>query len=445
MDIILIWIYFVAFLTIISAFFNLKFAIATYIASLLLIPFWQIDIRGASMSYNGINIIYFLVFFYHYRIKQKLILDYTLVKPFLFLFITLAFFIPFQVDTPQSEQVKSLLISFLKVVPLSIVIFNVWRFEKDLVTFIKIALTISIFVASLYGILLTKMGGLNPYTSYISQYYGLKDTAESFSFLESRIGISNAGKIQSTTNHPMLWGLHLSLLFVIFLHFYLKQIGRFNFNVVILLLLGFNILVSGVRTSIAALLIGIFYYFFRAGRLKGMLIGFLLLIIALVVINVNEDVSRLFASFIDFSGKNSRISGSSISMRLHQLEGAFHEIRYNLLVGKGFGWDAYYRSLKGDHPVLLAFESFIFVALCNSGLLGCLIWVVFFCYLFRQLKKLLLEREDHIWIFFFCIVYLAYIIGTGDYGYMQFFAIYLTFFVCYLLNYNKNFKSNNIY
>ena len=199
-------------------------------------------------------------------------------------------------------------------------------------------------------------------------------------------------------------------------------------------MIGFNILISGVRTGIAALAIGYIYFLIRFRKFKLIFFTLLSISILAVVVQTNDDLSDLFASFTDVSGTKSNVQGSSISLRLDQLEGAIHEIKGVELVGKGYGWNSYYQLKNGEHPTLIAFESLVFVVLCNSGIIGALIWIIFFVLLFRLQRNILKAKQDIFLMDSFVIVYAAYAVGTGEYGYIQIFAIYYTFFLAYLLN-----------
>lgn len=441
MEVVLTIIYWIAFLSFITAFFNLKLALAIYIASLILVPYWSVQFGGIALSYNIMPVFYLFVFLYKYKFRQGLKLDYTVVTPFIYLFFSLFLLTPLQMDTPWTLQISGIATDCLKVLPLCFIIWNIGKVDGSLLKYIRFALTFALIVAGLYGLLLTQLEGFNPYTSFISQYFDLKDSAKSYSFLESRVGFSTAGKIQSTTIHPMLWSLHLSLSFVLFAFFYQER-GKFNLYLFVIALIGFNILVSGVRTAIAAVFIGLFYYFIKLRSTKIAVTGFLLVCVGYIAISTNEDISNLFNSFVDVSGKQSDVSGSSISMRLNQLGGAFNEIKDTFLIGKGYDWNTYYSSKRGDHPILLGFESFIFIALCNGGIIGSIIWVIFFITLYWMPDRVLSKRSARIWAKMLLIIYVAYIIGTGDYKYMQFFAIYYTFFLSYLADSGKKEKLN---
>ena len=92
--------------------------------------------------------------------------------------------------------------------------------------------------------------------------------------------------------------------------------------------------------------------------------GLIIVTVSYFVIRPNDDLSDIFVSFVDFSGTKSRMGGSSIPMRLKQFQGAIDEvIDHELVIGKGYGWTSYFKSKYGNHPIMRAFESFIFIVL----------------------------------------------------------------------------------
>lgn len=54
--------------------------------------------------------------------------------------------------------------------------------------------------------------------------------------------------------------------------------------------------------------------------------------------------------------------------------------------GLGLGYPSYYSSRKGQHPVMLGFESIYFSVLVQSGFIGLVIWFLFFyrCYVYTK-------------------------------------------------------------
>ncbi|GAB1452028.1 hypothetical protein MASR2M47_20840 [Draconibacterium sp.] len=266
----------------------------------------------------------------------------------------------------------------------------------------------------------------------LSDYLGKEDNALRFSEMEGRLDFSSASKIQSTMAHPMTWTMLLCFSIIILIAIYLKTKNKKLWFLIGLI--GFNILISGVRTGIAALTIGFIYYLISYRNIKLIILTLVALLVMIIVIQSNESLSNLFTSFTDISGQKSDVSGSSITMRLNQLQGVFDEIKGNEWAGKGYGWTGYYMSLNGVHPVILAFESLIFMVLCNSGYLGVLIWILFFLMLSQLNRKILTLKIDIFLMDTLIVVYAAYAMGTGEYGYISFFAIFYSFQLGYLIS-----------
>jgi hypothetical protein len=340
------------------------------------------------------------------------------------------FFLTFiEWDTPWDFQITQLSKNCLKIFTFSFVIWNITNAHPHSLRYMKWLLIASVIIAGTYSIFLMQLEGLNPYTSFLAEYYDAKtDNAEIYSQAISRLSVSSAGKIQATMVHPMTWILHLSLLSVIFVAYLLKT-GIKWYGILILFIL-FNIFISGVRTGIVALGIGFSYFLFKEKKIKIILS---ICIIIFFIISNNEDLSNIFNSFIDVNGDKSSIYGSSISMRLNQVEGVFQEISgLKLFTGKGYDWSDYYLLNYGTHPTILSFESFVFSALCNSGLIGIGLWLIFFSLLFRLQRKMLSVKTDIHLMDTMIFVYIGYIIGTGDYNYLFPFAIYYTFLMSIL-------------
>ena len=133
------------------------------------------------------------------------------------------------------------------------------------------------------------------------------------------------------------------------------------------------------------------------------------------------DLFMYLNSMID--KKSSSVQGSSIDMRLKQLNGCFDIIKYDYLFGKGYEWHQYYmHNVRPAHPVLLGFESLVFVVLCNSGVAGCFIWIWFVYRVIKENSHFIQNKR-----FFLnatLLFYLSFSSITGEYGYMRFFIIY---------------------
>lgn len=436
MDQIIAIIYIFAISIVVLAFIDLKLSIAVYIAYLILVPYLQFKIAGFPLSYNLINTLLLAVLLYQSLIKKSFNLNFQAITPFLLLYFSLLFISLLTWGMPWNIQFNFWRASFMQSCILSLIIWNLARSDVMTLIYLKRAFIISMTIAAIYGLFLMQMKGLNPYTSFISDYFGIKDSAEKFSQIETRLDFSTAAKIQATMIHPMTWTLMLCFSIIIFSAMYLKTKNKILW--ILIGLIGFNILISGVRTGIAAIVIGFMYYLIRYRKFKLIFVTIIFLFLVISIINTNENMKNIFTSFIDIKGTKSNVNGSSITMRLDQLNGSIEEIIGHELAGKGYGWNGYYMSLHGYHPVILAFESLLFVVLCNSGYIGLLSWIFFFLLLYRLHRKLLYEKTDILLMDTFVITFAAYSIGTGDYGYMSFFAIFHSFLFSYLVNINKS-------
>lgn len=444
MDIIIYCIYIFVISILVSSFINIKLSLALYISYLILVPYLEFNIVGIPLSYNLVNTILLLAFISHFYKRKWMRINFKVIVPFFFFFFSLLFLSLLASDTPLEIQLNAWRIAFMQSCILSFIIWNTVLYEPKVLHYIKWAFMISIVIAGVYGIFLMRLGGLNPYTSFLAEYFDKKDIADIYSQTPTRLNFSTAAKIQSTMVHPMTWGLMLCFLFVLFLTLYLKTKNKFYW--LFLCLISFNILISGVRTGIAALFFSFVYFLVRYPKPKVIAISILIVFALSVVVQLNEDVSNIFTSFSDVSGTKSEVKGSSISMRLDQLQGAVKVISNTPLVGKGYGWTSYYSSKHGDHPILLAFESLIFVVLCNSGILGVFVWVIFF-FMLINLNRLIIKRKIDIYLLdALIIVYLSYAIGTGEYGYIQIFAIFYSYLIAYLYNERKMkiIRKNNV-
>jgi len=421
---------------IVLSFIDLKLSISVYVAYLILVPHLEFKIAGLPLSYNLVNTVLFGVFLYQALINKRFKLNFQAISPFLFLYFSLLFLSLFTDGMPWSLQFNGWRASFMQTCLVSFMVWNLALEDEKFLVYFKKSFIISITIAGIYGVFLMKMGGVNPYTSMLSDYFGKDDMALRFSRMEGRLDFSNASKIQSTMAHPMTWTLILSFSIIILLAVYSKSNSIIYWFLIALI--GFNILISGVRTGIAASVIGFIYFLVRERNIKLILFTLIAVISFAVVVQSNESLSNLFKSFTDLGDQKSDVSGSSITMRSNQLHGVLNEIKGNELVGKGYGWTSYYLSLNGKHPVILAFESLIFMVLCNSGFIGLLVWLIFFVLLFLVNRKILTFKIDIVLMDTFIIVYAAYATGTGEYGYMPFFAVFYSFLLGYLF---KNEKS----
>ncbi len=436
MDILIKIVFVFAVSIVLTSAIDLKLSVAIYLSYLILVPYLEFKIAGIPLSYNIINTLLFAIYIYHSLINKRYNVNFEFIVPFLVLYFSLLFLSLFTWIMPWGIQFNSWRASFMQTCFISFIVWNLANTDQKFLGFFKRSFIISITIAGVYGLFLMKMKGLNPYTTFLADYFGKDDVANNFSSMDARLAFSSASKIQATMAHPMTWALILCISMIVVMAFYVKT--RNNKLWALIGLIGFNILISGVRTGIAAIAIGFIYFLIRYRNFKLIIITVIALFSFALIIQSSESMSNLFTSFTDFTGNKSDVNGSSITMRLNQLQGTIDEIKGTELVGKGYGWTNYYISLNGIHPVILAFESLLFMVLCNSGYIGLFIWILFFLMLYQLNRKILSVKTDIFLMDSMIVVYVAFAMGTGEYGYLPYFAIYYSFLLAYLANFKQS-------
>ena len=164
-------------------------------------------------------------------------------------------------------------------------------------------------------------------------------------------------------------------------------------------------------------------------------------VVALFVLSTNDVLSDYIQSIFDLKGSNELANGSNFSMRTNQLLAAFREMERNPIIGNGYSWHCYYLQTFGDHPELLAFESLVFTILCNSGILGVVVWggyLFFLCFLpFYYLER----KEDIYTIVSYVFYYIAFACVTGDFSGYFFLWFYI---IMFCLSYKEKIYSKKI-
>ena len=421
-------------LIILLAFFNIKGCICLYMAYLILVPFLNINIGGINLQYNLVNTLLLLGFIFKYQKRLKNI-DYQIFKPFIFLFVFYLILIPFQ-NFSLSYSLNAWRYNVMSSILFPFVTWNVFRFDNSLYKPLKYTFIICISIALIYGLVLTSMPGINPYLMMImpingdefNDLYAFSDDGRVF------------GRISSVFGHPMTFGLFLSISSIYLYH--IRKSLKYNIGFILLFLCLLNILFCGVRSAIGSTIIGFVVYIILSRKIR-LAIGIILMTICLIqIVQLIPEMNNYVSSITDFNNKKQSINGSSIDMRMEQLNGALNEIETCPFVGKGYGWVKHYQETKGDHPVLLAFESLIFVSLCDNGFLGIIAWLlsIYLCY--KQCRK---YKEKWKILFTLYVTYIVYSCITGEYGYLKYTIIFYTilFIDIYSTNKFEHNKENN--
>lgn len=379
-----------------------------------------------TFQWNIINIITLFAFFLHRQTKygDDFEYDWRPLIPFAIYFGVSLILMPFQDGLPFSNAISSWRVQAMKYLILPFVLWNDIRFSHDSLRLYRNVTITCIIIAVLYGLLLTRMPGINPYIITLSAANGEEFN---YAYAAGNSGMGNNttlngnrmfGRISSVFNHPMTFGLFLG-----FSLFYLYR-NKNNLKKWLLygvtLLIMTDIVVCGVRSVFGATIIALMFLLILTRSFK---LFFLILLgvsllwtFATFIPSLNVYISSLLDS------NSSNFSGSSLQMRLSQLEGCFEEIKNTIIEGKGYGWTGYYISHFDEHPTMLHFESLVFVILCNSGLVGALLWLTMGTIIIKYNNWSELPIASLLNSLF--IFYIAYACITGEYGYMQYFILF---------------------
>ena len=424
-------------LVLVLSFWNLKWGVASFLSYMVLVPYMKLQIGGIELGQNLFNFA-FLASYFYYANKHKVRTDWKPMLPFIVYFLATLCVMPLQDYVPFGVMLNSWRIDIMSSLFLPFVMWNVAKKEPDSVNIFRNVMLIAITIAVGYGLFLTTTSGVNP---YIMSLINLMDVNQD---MESYYEASNEGRlfgrISSVYVHPMAYALFLGLSFIYV--FQCRNKIKKIFVILLLVAIGSSAITCGVRSVLGGLIVAVAYYFFMSKNYK-MMIG--VIAVALVVFFIADSIpelSRYLGSMADVNNKKGDLSGSNIDMRLNQLEGAIKEGSKDPLFGLGYGWTGYYKSLKGDHPICLAFESLIYVIICNFGLFGFVIWT------YMVLKYMKINRKMHLRenVLFDCLMvfYVSYSCITGEYGYMKHFLIFYVLMLCNQLRAKKKIPASRV-
>jgi len=399
------WIFVILLLMLI----NEQKGIALFIPYVILMPF-----------YNP-TILYVVVFIFYlfakFRKHELHLSDITPFKPLLLYFLLFFCLIPFQSLTPKGVQVNFFYNDFFTVMTLPIIMW--WEMKTDGSSFLlfRKVILICILIVAIYGLFLTLTPGSNPYLYFLMESIGLDNAQDLQEYTDAGDG-RLFGRISSVFIHPMTFGLFMGLSLTYWLSVSNYQRDR-RFYVISTILV-VMIVLCGVRSALAALFVVAIVYLFFVRKLKLSLRSMLFMLFGIYLIMQIPFLSTYIGSI--FGGSNDDVSGSSLEMRLMQYAGCLDEFMDSPLLGKGYGWHKFYISEYGDHPILLAFESLVYVVLCDGGLLGVLIWIGFIVYMCIVAKLNL--GQNYAFVLMLLSFYFFYSCITGEFGYMKYFMFF---------------------
>lgn len=408
----------------ILCFFNIKVGVALFLGYTLLVPIDDITLGPVNLGGNLVKTILLLSLLFDFKIRHHYKFSWKLILPFLIYYVIIFLIIPLQNETPENWMYNSWRVSIMSTLFGAFVVYNVSTRYIESIKLFRWTLIFSIFVAGIYGLYLTTTNGFNPYINLIELGKGSTFYTETLKdYFEAEEEGRMFGRISSVFEHPMNFGLFIGL-GAIYLYAVRLYINKW-LMAILLAILSLDALFCGVRSCIGGLVIAIAFYLLFSRNLK---FGLATLVIGLIAYNYIlkiPELSSYIGSITDINNTKGNVQGSSLELRMDQLNGCIAEIRESPIFGKGYGWDTYYKANYGDHPVILSFESLIYVVLCNNGLVGILIWFLLIFFVIKNNHKFRLN--DPILADSLLVFYISYSCITGEYGYMQY---YLLFYIC---------------
>lgn len=394
---------------------NSKWGLLLMLVSYFLMPEIPLDL-GFYLKKNHVLMIVLVIYYFKHLILLRQIhyLPYSFCIIYLLISLLL---IPFK-ESKITIQLYYITYDIAIVLFFPIATWNI-LLERDCIALYRKTLLFCIVIAGVYGLFLLTTDGFNPWTMLFSVLQG--NGAESWSRYyadDNRI----FGRISSVFFHPMHYAAFLgfSLFYVVYIKNLLSK-KTFYFIISILIV---NMITCGVRSVLVAIIVSIIIYLILKKNYRVTIHVFLLVaivsVIAISIPGLDSYVGSIFSK-----PENSSVGGSSVEMRLTQLEGAFDEISNNVLFGKGYGWCREYIIQNNSHPILLGFESILFVVLCNNGVIGLFLYAMFGLLYYLYVKHHVIKRDRP---FFISIIvfYYTYELITGEFAF-QFFIIFYTF------------------
>lgn len=418
-------------------------AMATYLFSVIVFPS-QVKILLFSPS-TILSYFLFVCSLYYgfgrgafYKEENKKILYVILI--YLLVYILL---LPLGIDMTISEQIPAFKLFVLGIFPY-VFFLSLIKNSIQVERILKYIVIVSLFVFA-YGIY-SYLTNQNLYLMLVSIVYssisGLEKMLE-----ESRGGLE--GRLSGTIGNPIFYAGMLLILFFQILALYInvspkKRFWRYTI-LVSLLALFMNMFFTGSRASLVALLLG-FGVFCLKWWSKTRLAIALVSIVTLFFVGMKFPVFGKYQVYVDSivcfwddSKSEGEIKGSSVEMRLNQLDGLSDLVGVKgSLFGLGSGWVQKYVSKNGMHPVLLGFESVFFSGVAQYGIIGFfLLYILLFIAMFHLSWYFYKQSKisfNQFWLVgCYIFSYVIYAFMTGPFFWEFFlggYVILLKYFLC---------------
>lgn len=339
-----------------------------------------IDVIGTSIGFLSVlGLAEITYFFYFYTSRLKKGYDRTFMNKSIRYVVTLIafyFLIAFMSsEMPLEEQlgrIKYFIYYSFNIIIAASCIKN----RREFVCICHFVILL-IIISGIYGIY-TYVIQFNPVAEYVLlTQEQLEDQGLGSEYLEDERGFLQ-GRISGLTVHPLMYGGVMVICFFLLMSYFKQVTNRWGRTFLYLLFSFCLILIvlTGSRSILIGLLLGLFYYFFKRYPrkvIKISILGFVLIMMFGVTI---ED--ELIRSILFFWEEHDEIQGSSASMRIDQIRAAFDVISddfQSLLFGFGQGWSAQYSAKHGNVPPFQGFEGIFIFSIVEYGVLGTICYV----------------------------------------------------------------------
>lgn len=407
------------FLILIMSLVKIKYGVALFLVYMILVPAVMITIGDRVWGANVVNTA-FLLSYIVYFIRNKRSVEWRPFIPFVVYFVMTLLIMPFQTGMPMIEMFDQWRKDVMMYLFLPFVMWNVMKDDPSSVKLFRNSVLVGVAVAVAYGLYLTTMPGENPYQMIMLLISGVGAEVDWYSYYGAFDSGRLFGRISSVFQHPMQFALFLGLS-SIYLFGVRHKVSKKVFSVLMLGIIVMS-LICGVRSVLGGLVVAVAYYLLvgRNAKVFGALL--VLAFVGLLIVLQIPELSVYLGSIVDVNNATGAVSGSSIDMRLDQLYGAAEEAESNPIWGLGYSWTTYYQTLYGNHPVCLAFESLLYVIICNFGMAGFVIWGVLGILI--AWNNFRFDLKEKVVVDALFVFYIAYSAITGEYGYMKLFLIF---------------------
>lgn len=248
-------------------------------------------------------------------------------------------------------------------------------------------------------------------------------------------------RAQATISHPITYGAFLSLSLILL--FLLKRdllnkndIGKVLFFVVVIL---YAVFLTNSRSPLLLLIAAITTSIAFSGLKNFVYQGVSVLLIVFIGLSVSDLFYEKMISVINILSPNAGpdMYGSTIDMRLGQLLVSYKYFLMSPVFGNGL--DAIRNIVSnGMEEELYDSESILFLLMVNQGVIGTLLYSLFFLALYKLVEKAIFDKTTKGILKGFFVGYIVFIISTGVMDTLHYF-VFLSFFVFF---YTKSIQEN---